>query len=305
MAAMKSVTAVRMRDSSVAARDIAQAGASAPVPAANNRGARLRRGIVHVLIGVVALDLLTLWLPLVRAVADGSSYGWGTYGLEGKGVGGQYLGIVALAALALTIIVLGWRTRSRAFRWLMLLWQLPSGFLGVIAAASGELQFKGETLGIDLTIPVPVVLVLFLYVAPAILALYWGARDRTAERGPKPRWGRINSALLALAIAVIPVQFTLLRTGEPGSAADAIGVILTIAQWLTIVTALAPWDTRKTTPQERRNVARPLLLACDRSTTNSVRQPSVPYASRRSSAGSSAILAVTSSGRRARRARPA
>jgi hypothetical protein len=244
MAAMKSVTAVRMRDSSVAARDIAQAGASAPVPAANNRGARLRRGIVHVLIGVVALDLLTLWLPLVRAVADGSSYGWGTYGLEGKGVGGQYLGIVALAALALTIIVLGWRTRSRAFRWLMLLWQLPSGFLGVIAAASGELQFKGETLGIDLTIPVPVVL--FLYVAPAILALYWGARDRTAELGPPPRWGRVNSTLLTVAVAIIPVQFALLRPGDPGSSEDAIGVILTIVQWIVVVAALAPWGTRQT-----------------------------------------------------------
>jgi hypothetical protein len=126
----------------------------------------------------------------------------------------------------------------------MLLWQVPSGFLGFIAAASGELQFEGETLGIDLTIPVPVVL--FLYVAPAILALYWGARDRSAERGPKPRWGRINSALLSIAIAVIPVQLTLLRIGDPGSTADAIGVILTIAQWTAVVAALAPWGTRQT-----------------------------------------------------------
>ncbi|GAB4526604.1 MAG: hypothetical protein Kow00133_15470 [Amphiplicatus sp.] len=42
----------------------------------------------------------------------------------------------------------------------------------------------------------------------------------------------------APALAILPVQFALLRFGEPHARTDEIGVILTIAQWLAIVFAL-------------------------------------------------------------------
>lgn len=200
--------------------------------------------MLHLLLVVVSFDLLTLWLPLVRAVADGSNYSWSSFGLTGTGVNGPYFGILALATIALIILYLGWRKHSKLFRWLILMWLVPSALPATVAALSGELRFEGETLNIGFTVPMPVTLM--MYVIPALLALYWSIPNRKLEDKPKPKWNTTNKLLLFGALILIPPQVVLLRYGAPGSIADIAGVILTIMQWAALVASIAPWTSRNT-----------------------------------------------------------
>jgi hypothetical protein len=51
--------------------------------------------------------------------------------------------------------------------------------------------------------------------------------------------------LLAIALGLLPIQFVLLRFGEPHGTTDQIGVILTIAQWLFFNKVFAPHTSKK------------------------------------------------------------
>ncbi len=185
--------------------------------------------------------LLAVWLPLVRGLMDGASYQW-TFapGVGGRGVGGTYWLLVILAGYGLLMLSLGWRGARPPFHWLLLLWHLSLAGLVVYASwtAREPMRFRGDTLGIDISIawmgPV-------FFGGFALLAVYWVVRDRRAAP-PRvaPEWQRTNRVLLLLAALLLPVQFILLRFGEPHGTTDQVGVVLTIGQWLLVNCALVP-----------------------------------------------------------------
>ena len=57
-------------------------------------------------------------------------------------------------------------------------------------------------------------------------------------------WSQRNKKLLAAFFLLLPIQFVLLRFGEPHGTTDAIGVLLTIAQCPLLAAALYPWPAR-------------------------------------------------------------
>jgi hypothetical protein len=73
-----------------------------------------------------------------------------------------------------------------------------------------------------------------------LLAGVWVWRDlRSGQPPPTISWAKTNTTLLTISLAVLPLQYYLLRFGPPHDTTDAIGVFLTIAQWLLINIALA------------------------------------------------------------------
>lgn len=176
-----------------------------------------------------ALTTVVFWLPAVRGAFDGRSYAWGLLGLGGRGMQGDYWFPLLGAAGALAVIVGGWRGRFWAFvaaaAWSALL------FVALTAGALSDpeaLRFRGETLGIDISLAVAGPL---LFGAGTVLAIFSAVRVR---RRPAERPVRGGTRRLAVLAALCPVQFALFRSGAPGSLADQIGVLLTIAQWLLI-----------------------------------------------------------------------
>ncbi len=67
-------------------------------------------------------------------------------------------------------------------------------------------------------------------------------------RNPSPRhvapWSRANSIWLAGLIALLPLQFVLLRFGDANGKTDLIGVVITIFQWMLLTDALKPRGQR-------------------------------------------------------------
>lgn len=194
-----------------------------------------------------AVTTLVFWLPFVRGFFDGPSYAWAfAGGLRGRGVGGDFWFPAIGVAYALAMLYLGWRGARLPFHWLLLAWHL---FLAggattlAVRAEPGELTFQGESLGIevDLAVAGPVLFGVF-----ALLALGWSWRDLRSGRSRKaPAWLPANLRFVGLLAALLPVQFVLLRFGEPHGTSDAVGVLLTIAQWLLLGAALKPRGPRE------------------------------------------------------------
>ena len=93
-------------------------------------------------------------------------------------------------------------------------------------------------MGIDISLA-PVGILLFG--GFAVLVVVWVFRDlRSDRRREAPPWTRTNKILTIGLLALLPVQFVLLRFGEPQSTIDQIGVVLTILQWLLVGAALRP-----------------------------------------------------------------
>lgn len=194
------------------------------------------------LLGLTAVLVLN-WLPLVRSLLDGPSYQWGLQmfgrSFGGAGLEGDYGLLVGWAAIGVGLIFLGWRRPGPLFKVAALLWT------GALAADSAwivwsgqEVAFEGATLGVALSferIAAGIYGLLFL------LAATWALLGRP-ERAS--RWTGLNTALLATAVLMLPVQYLLLRTGQGQEARDVIGVLMTMGQWLLISLSLVPWPDR-------------------------------------------------------------
>jgi hypothetical protein len=82
---------------------------------------------------------------------------------------------------------------------------------------------------------------ILLFGGLAALAVFWVIRDLRSGRRREPLpWTRTNKALGFSLIALLPIQFFLLRFGEPHGTTDQMGVVLTILQWMVVGTALRP-----------------------------------------------------------------
>ncbi|MFN2566606.1 MAG: hypothetical protein ABR499_16540 [Gemmatimonadaceae bacterium] len=200
--------------------------------------------LLRALLVWTSIVFLAAWLPLVRGAFDGPSYEWGTsyWGVpfSGAGVGGDYWLPVLKTALGLAILWLGWRGARPPFHWLLLAWNvvLTSDALYIAATRPGSLRFRGDTLGVDVSLAWVAPLLTGVFLA---LAVVWVVRDRRQkDTRSAPRWTRANTAWSVALLALLPIQFALLRFGPPNGAADKAGVLLTIAQWLLVGVALKP-----------------------------------------------------------------
>jgi len=192
------------------------------------------------LLGWTALTTIIFWLPTVRGAFDGPSYRWGLFGFSGSGMAGAWWLPVLGSLAALAARSLAWRGGLRPASLLIAAWHLML-FAGVVYAAAtnpDDFRLQGDTMGINISLALvgPA-----LFGAGAALAIYVGVRvlrgDIAARR---EAWAPSNTRWLVALLALLPVQFILLRYGSAGSTADQIGVLLTIAQWLLLDRALRP-----------------------------------------------------------------
>lgn len=194
------------------------------------------------------ITAVVIWLPLVRGVMDGESYQWGNtfWGMQfgGSGVHGDYWLLVVQAVFVVALLYLGWHGARQPFHWLLLLWHIPLGLQAFYNAFKypDDYRFRGDTLGVDVSLA---------WVGPllfggfALLSVIWVVRDlrRTRER-VVIGWTRANWIFLLIALALLPIQFVLLRFGEQHGPRDQAGVILTMVQWMFVCWALLPWSKR-------------------------------------------------------------
>ena len=195
------------------------------------------------------ITLILVWLPFVRGLMDGDSYRWGNlfWGrqIRGSGVHGDYWVLVLQVLFGLTLLYLGWRGARQPFHWLLLLWHIPLGVQAIKEALTSpeDYRFRGDSLGVDVSLA---------WVGPlffggfALLSLFWVVRDLRRTRGKvELEWTHVNRILLFIALGLLPVQFVLLRFGEPHGPRDQVGVILTMLQWVLINFALFPWSRKR------------------------------------------------------------
>lgn len=205
--------------------------------------------ILKSLLFVTAGWMILTWLPLIRGLFDGPSYEWGT-SFFGRGFGGAGLSsdawVLALQMLlGGGILYLGYRGPRPPFHALILIWLgfHAANFLYASVTDPEALMFHGDTLGVHVNLGYGVVAV---FGAFFVLACAWVWRDlKMKPAWPKPEWTGRNRALWWVAGGLLPVQFVLLRFGEPHGLSDQIGVILTMAQWAIIQAALYPWGAWK------------------------------------------------------------
>ncbi|MDQ8757298.1 hypothetical protein RCO27_13790 [Sphingosinicella sp. LHD-64] len=197
---------------------------------------------VHVLLmSWLTLGFVLGWLPLVRSVMDGPSYQWGTtffgLGFGGAGLSGDFWFAALMAALGVAFLCIGWRRPNGPFRIVLVAWLalMLADTLYSVVTAPESYRFQGDTLGIDISLAVAV---------PALkavalgLALWW---FQWAPALPVPPLGRANFTLMAMAAALLPVQFALLSRGQGQEAADVVGVLLTMTGWALFSAGLGLW----------------------------------------------------------------
>lgn len=195
--------------------------------------------LLRVLLFWTSLTTLVFWLPLVRGAFDGESYHWALApAISGSGMQGSYWVLAAGSAFALTMIYSGWRGIHLPFRWLLITWHsfLAVGAIYLAVMQSESFVFRGDTLGVSFSLA---------WVAPlfcggfALASVYWVWRDNSnGERKTVRPWGRSNTMWVLALCLLFPLQFVMLRFGEPNSLMDQIGVIITIGQWMLIGDAL-------------------------------------------------------------------
>lgn len=202
----------------------------------------------HVLMMWLTLTFVFSWLPLVRALMDGTSYQWGTRYFElqftGAGLTGDLWLLVAQTLLGVWLLYRGWRDPSPPFAAVLLLWFGLLAAHSVYSAATTPQQyrFEGATLGVNVSLAA---LAPLLHATAFVLAGWWVTRQRRVRASPgRPRWTTTNARIGSVVVLHFPVQFVLLRTGQGQETTDVVGVLLTIAQWLLISAALYPWRRR-------------------------------------------------------------
>ena len=99
-----------------------------------------------------------------------------------------------------------------------------------------DFRFQGDTAGIDFSLAWIGPLFTGVFLA---LSVFWVVRDlRTPGPRPVASWSRTNTIRLGSLIALLPIQFVLLRFGAAHGTTDLIGVVIVIAQWMLLTDAL-------------------------------------------------------------------
>jgi len=170
---------------------------------------------------------------------DGETYSWGTtlFGRDfrGSGTGGDFYYVVLNAVLGLLLLfAFYWFRRRWAFYGLLILWNgsmIANAFYEVFLGEG--FYFRGDTLGVDLNLSY-VILPFMLgvgYLTGLVIV-------RDLRHAFTARWSRKNSYWLAALALPLPIQYFLLREGDPHGLTDKIGVIIALLQVLLISLAL-------------------------------------------------------------------
>jgi len=198
---------------------------------------------VALMVGLTAAFVMA-WLPLVRGLLDGPTYEWGLslFGKQfsGAGLSGDYWLVSLEAALGVILLFLGWRGPGALFKFLSLFFtgaMFADALYSAFVLREGQ-TFEGATLGVAVSVGT---IFMVIYGLMFALALVWAA---FGHPGRPPRWSMLNSALLTLALLLLPAQYLLLSTGEGREISDQFGVLITMGQWLLVSLSFAPW-TRK------------------------------------------------------------
>lgn len=201
---------------------------------------------------LAAFAAVIIWLPLVRGVFDGASYHWGLayFGRQfgGSGVDGDYWLIVAQATWMLALVYLGLRRPGALSYTLLLAWHganAVSWGMGYLADPA-DMVLQGDTLAVSINIGLVAAGLFVAGLAAALASLMLEISDDKTP--PRFAWTRANSIALGLALALLPLQFCLLRLGEAHGATDADGVLLTMLQWLMLVVAFGLDRKRPSAP---------------------------------------------------------
>lgn len=199
-------------------------------------------GLLKAILVYVGLSMIWIWLPLVRGLMDGPSYRWAwSNQIHGSGVGGSYWVLILTAAFGLAVLYLGWRGARGPFPWLLLIWQISLLGQSIPLALSGVV-FEGDTLGVRIPVRWSLAALDLFFL---LLIALWVVRRRQIGGASAPLpWAPGNRWLLAVVTGLLPVQFGLLRFGEPDGLSDQIGVILTLIQLGLLNAALYPWHPR-------------------------------------------------------------
>lgn len=202
-----------------------------------------RDPVLKLLLVWVTLLTTVVWLPVVRGVLNGPSYAWALGDLGGNGTGGDYW--MLLIALAVVLVLqLSGRRGPRPLFPILLLPLLIAADVAIIGQGVSDpegLRFRGDTLGIDISMGYILVAVFTLFVFIAILWTVRRVRERRFLHADPP-WVRRNCILLIIAALIVPVQYLTFRHG--GESAEQIGVVATILQWFVFNAGL-------TAPTER------------------------------------------------------
>jgi hypothetical protein len=207
--------------------------------------AQSRTGAVlrNVAILICAFTFIIAWLPLVRSVLDGPSYQWGAeyfgHRLGGAGLGGDFWFLLVQGAFALALLYFGFR-RAGWFAYALICVWLGANFANVLHSyffQDGGIEFHGDTLGVAVNITLAAAALFGAGLAAAIVGAL--LEHAGGQRPPQFHWRGVNTSILALALALAPIQFVLLRYAVGRELADQIGVILTMTQWLMLVIAFS------------------------------------------------------------------
>lgn len=180
---------------------------------------------------ITCLSMMSTWLPLLRGLFDGPSYRWGNtlFGMNfsGKGIDGDFYYVIFHAVVGFGLLYTFYHTHKRVlFYTLLALWYIPvvGNVCWTIFAGEG-LYFHGDTLGIHLNlgyVVLPIVALLAVWVIWLIVT--------DLQHGKVFKWNRKNNRWLMVVLSMLPVQFILLRTGEPHGLTDKIGVVMALLQ---------------------------------------------------------------------------
>jgi len=219
---------------------------------ASSFGQGSRSGRLHrLLLFWVALSFVLFWLPLVRSIMDGATYEWGVmwWGLRlgGTGLEGDLWYLAMGVALGIALLWSG-SGDGVFFRWVTPAWMilLLSQAVHLAVTTPEGFVFHGDTLGVRLNLT---------WIAPTfhaagLLLFGWWllGRLREGERPGARTWDATHTRRVLTLAALLPIQFVLLRFGEPHGATDAVGVVITMGQWLAVPWALG---VRRAHPDRR------------------------------------------------------
>ena len=101
-----------------------------------------------------SVTTVVFWLAAIRGTFDGPSYRWGLVGFGGRGTSGDYWFPVVMALAALFVVAQAWRRATWRVLAIIMFWHLAL-FLGAAwfaVARPDEFRFRGDTLGIDISL---------------------------------------------------------------------------------------------------------------------------------------------------------
>jgi hypothetical protein len=170
------------------------------------------------------------------------NFEWSYAGIGGTAMSGDYWVIAVVIALAVLLLFFGWRGGNTLVHWGIFVWVcfLFGSSLAIVVSDPGTRVFA-DTLHTDFSyawVIFPLDALLFA------ITVVWMFFFRKRNPGvSQPKWMRVNSVLLAVAVGLIAVEYAVFNAGEQHGFMDGIGILITLMQWVILNLAFIPWNT--------------------------------------------------------------